>query len=365
MSSPPGPSAAVAGAGNRAADRAGTAGDRKLDLLVLRGNDGDARHLRSIRAWANTDRSARATIRAVVPVPTLEALGQLGSTQRPAVVACLGWSPSTLVASDVKWGQWRRAIAVPPPTYSGPFHETSAATFEHGALVVVRDVTAALRKEVVRWRNQDLTVRELVSIDDLRLSFALRYAIWMSEGYVPAARNAARARLELDYTDRTAVAVGAFTADGRLAGCARLVRQLGAEVPAQVARIEAIVRDAGDPVLRRNFAYPPTLVHPFDLLEAFRGFRAYYHQLVVRKLEKGEISRVIVDPEWRGHHLGEVLVDRLVEIARHQHVHMLFLACRAAIQPFYEASGFRRIPGLTADRFGDIPVPSILMERTV
>lgn len=365
MSRPPLPPSIVPLTGDPGGQRSRTEEAPKIDLLVLRGSYGDMRHLRSIRAWANTDKWARALIGSVVPVPTIEALRQLASPERPAVVACLGWMPSALLASDVKWTEWRRAVVVPPPAYNGPFHEVSAAVPDHGALVVVRDIAAALRKELVRWRNHSLIVRELVTIDDLRQAFALRYAIWTSEGYVPPARNAFCARLELDYTDRTAVAVGAFTAAGSLVGCARIVRQLGAEARGQVTKIDAIVRDAGDPVLRRNFAYPPTLVHPFDLLEAFPGFRAYYHQLVVKKLEKGELSRVIVDPTWRGSRLSELLVDRMIEIARREHVDIVFLACRAALQPLYEASGFRRIPGLTADRFGDIPVPSILMERSL
>lgn len=325
-------------------------------FVVCRG-PADRQHLRTVREWVASDANAKDVIRDVVYLPTLNDLASAGVPPGGTCIAVLAGF-SLAQATEARRANPALARIFLPVAAGG-------ACDDSGPIASVADVTAALRKYLVGVRNQPYTVREIVSPRDFRDYFSLRYDIWSSSGYIPRSRDASRARLELDYTDRTSVAIGAFTAEGRLAGCARLVHQLGAERPDTVRIIKDIIRQSGDPILRQNFAYPPVLSHPFDILDAFPGFRSYYQRLVRERRSKAEVSRVIVHPEHRGHRLAEVLVDRLVAIAVHEQVNVLFLACRPEIQRVYEASGFRIVPNLSAPSFEDIPIASIVMERVL
>jgi len=328
-------------------------------FVVCRG-PGDRHHLRTLREWVATDARARDMIREVVSVPTLNDLVAAAVPPGGSAIAVLaGFTPAEADAAH-RASPWlarillTAAAGAAPPEDAGPV-----------AVVADADVTTAIGKHLVHARNQSYTVREIASPEALREYFTLRYEVWSAAGYIPRARDASRVRLELDYTDRTSVPVGAYTPDGRLAGCARLVHQLGAERPDAVRTIKDIIKRSGDPILRQNFAYPRVLSHPFDILDAFPGFRDYYQRLVRERRSKAEVSRVIVHPDHRGHRLSERLVDHLVDVAMREGVNILFLACRPEIRHVYEASGFRIVPDLSAPRFEDIPIASIVMERVL
>jgi GNAT superfamily N-acetyltransferase len=328
-------------------------------FVVCRG-PADRHHLRTVREWVATDGYAKDTIREIVYVPTLTDLASVPMSPAVSSIAVLaGFSLAQAAQARLATPSLARIFL--PAAADGAV----IAGDDPSPIVAVTDVRAAIRKHLVRVRNQVHSVREIASPGDFRDYFSLRYEIWSSSGYIPRSRDAARARLELDYTDRTSIAIGAFTPEGRLAGCARLVHQLGAERPDTVGLIKDIIKESGDPILRQNFAYPPVLSHPFDILDAFPGFRSYYQRLVRERRTKAEVSRVIVRPEHRGHRLAEVLVDHLVAIAVRQQVNVLFLACRPEIRQLYEASGFRIVPDLSAPKFEDIPIASIVMERVL
>jgi ribosomal protein S18 acetylase RimI-like enzyme len=328
-------------------------------FVVCRG-PGDRHHLRTLRKWIATDAHARDMIRDVVYLPTLDDLAAAAAPPGGGALAVLAGFSDAQAAEAHRASPWLARILVTAAT-GGP----GGASGDAGPIALVTDVTAAVGEYLVRARNQGYTVREIVTPEELRDYFSLRYEVWSSAGYIPRSRDAARARLELDYTDRTSVPIGAYTPEGRLAGCARLVHQLGAERPDTVRTIKDIIKQAGDPILRQNFAYPRVLSHPFDILDAFPGFRDYYQRLVRERRSKAEVSRVIVHPEHRGHRLGQRLVDHLVDIAVREGVNVIFLACRPEIRHLYEASGFQIVPDLSAPRFEDIPIASIVMERVL
>src|SRR5262249_12941741 len=104
---------------------------------------------------------------------------------------------------------------------------------------------------------------------------------------------------------------------------------------------------------------------PFDLCQHFGGqpFREYYRTLVLRQVSKAEIGRVIVSPEHQRQGLGEVLVDTMISIARRRTIQLLLLACKEVHRALYERSGFRQIPGLVCEHFGQYGVRAIAMER--
>ena len=330
-------------------------------VFVVCCGPGDRHHLRTLREWIATDARARDMVREVVSVPTLNDLAAAAIPPGAGAIAVLaGFSRADADAAH------RASPALPRIVVTGAGGAAGAAE-DTGPIAIVADadLPAAVGKYLVHARNQSYIVREIATPEELRDYFALRYEVWSAAGYIPRARDATRARLELDYTDRTSVPVGAYTPQGQLAGCARLVHQLGAERPDTVRTIKDLIKRSGDPILRQNFAYPRVLSHPFDILDAFPGFRDYYQRLVRERRSKAEVSRVIIHPDHRGHRLSERLVDHLVDVATREGVNVLFLACRPEIRHVYEASGFRIVPDLTAPRFEDIPIASIVMERVL
>jgi len=225
-----------------------------------------------------------------------------------------------------------------------------------------QDYVPALRKSILKLRTrQYASIRPLESAADFRAYFALRYRVWKSLNYIPPEKQCPESQWEIDYTDRTAFPIGAFSKTGELIGCARLVRGLGQEVPC-AGLIHAIVAEKNDPKLMANLRYPAGLVHPFDVLESFVKFRDYYRALVKNNRRKAEVSRVIVQPEFRTRGLGEVLVDSLISLAAIKQIEVLFLACRKEHQRFYQRCGFRVIEGMECESFVNVNVPSIAMD---
>jgi predicted GNAT family N-acyltransferase len=107
------------------------------------------------------------------------------------------------------------------------------------------------------------------------------------------------------------------------------------------------------------------MVHPFDVLEAFPGFRTQFKALMTDKIEVGEIGRVAVDAAHRGGSISEAVVDTAVSLAQRHGVGCIFLACHEAISPLYAKCLFRPVEGLRADTFLNIALPSIVMKRTL
>jgi GNAT superfamily N-acetyltransferase len=255
-------------------------------------------------------------------------------------------------------------IVLTRPADGLPHKMPLATLLHHPKLVAWHDPIAAARKAILRLRTRCYSrIRTLTSDSDWRAYFSLRYQVWKQLRYIPRDKDCPESQWELDYTDRTAEPVGAFTTDGRLIGCARLVRGIGNEDPRRVSRIERLIAERRDPCLEGNFEYPRSLNHPYDILESFPKFREYYRELVTRGIRKAEVSRVIVHRNHQGSGLGEVLVDSLVALARARGIDVLFLACVRKHEHFYERSGFLAIEGLQCGRFVNVRVPAIAMER--
>jgi ribosomal protein S18 acetylase RimI-like enzyme len=225
----------------------------------------------------------------------------------------------------------------------------------------VNDPVPALRTAVLRYLTKS-RIRVLNKPSEYEDYFRLRYKVWSEVGYISASARNTRSKMELDFSDRTAIPIGYFTEDGAMAGCARLVREIGEEDDERVSVMAEIIRGVKDPLLARNFEYPEKLSHPFDILEAFPGFRKYYKHLVVHRISKAEVSRVIVDKQHRRNGIAEALVDHLVEIARSRGISTLFLACPSSLSNLYKDVGFCAVEGLAADKFLHIQVPSIVMD---
>lgn len=232
-----------------------------------------------------------------------------------------------------------------------------------------QDCEAALRKAMIRLHvGQAITFKELTE-GDLPSYLHLRYQVWQHDwkpqtepqDYIDNDQE-----WEVNYTDLYATPIGGFTSSGELVACARIVRSLGRETRLASA-ISALVN--GTPL--KSLMVVQGYQHPFDMFDPFPGFIKYFGKLVDpknprRRLEYGEVSRVMVAPEWRrsetGACIAEALVDELVEVARISHYERLFLACQPIHQRFYARSGFRLIDGLSSERFGKLLLPAVAMD---
>jgi len=262
----------------------------------------------------------------------------------------------------------------------------SASPMQEEPSVSPNPLVGHLRKSLIKLRTRQIVEIRPFEAKDAEQArreyegyFALRYKIWSELGYIKPERNAERCRLEVDYTDRSAWAVGAFTRDGRLVGCARLVRELGKENPFAVGIIQHIINKRDDPILRANFQFPRELAHPYDVLESFEGFREWYCQRRRQNRPMGELSRVIVDSEtdangasrFQKKGIGEALVDSISYWADRCDVHTLFLACLEKHRAFYERCGYRAVcetrggtqTMMRCDQFATVSVPAIAMYR--
>jgi hypothetical protein len=226
-------------------------------------------------------------------------------------------------------------------------------------------VLPALRKAVLALHVHEIVqIREIRSARDFEAYLALRYQVWSQLGYLDRSRMPTATEWELNFTDQTARPIGAFDGD-RLIGCARLVRQLGVSEPFYEQLIQQVIGARSDrDDLRPNLVPPRGMLHPFDVLESFPGFRTHYRELVRSRSSVAELSRVIVTPG--GHYgrkgIGECLVDSITDLASNEH-HVMVLACLEKHQRFYERCGYVRIEELSCDRFSGVNVPAIAMTR--
>jgi GNAT superfamily N-acetyltransferase len=332
------------------------------EIKIAKRGQLDQESFRRIREWL-TQRDHTGPIQPYTDLS--EAFGSVNGTKN-VILITLGFEKAEI--ERVRRGDQRdlEVIAVLPELHE-PEAVPSASFLEPSNLFVGQDPVPALRKSILRLGTRRYaSIRPLEGEEEFRAYFSLRYSVWKELGYLPEEKDSVNTQWEVDYTDRTAIPLGIFSrSDNSLIGCARLVRGMGEEDTKAVSLIDRIIDEKKDAILQGSFQYPSELVHPFDVLGAFEGFRRYYRSLVVNNVAKAEVSRVIVKPEYQNHGLGEVLVDSLVSFAEQRRLQILFLACQEKHGPFYERCGFRAISGMRSDSFVNIKKPSIAMERTI
>jgi N-acetylglutamate synthase-like GNAT family acetyltransferase len=290
---------------------------------------------------------------------------EVRANPKDSILLTIGYEPAPVLEEELTREERQRlAVIVHDPEFGeASRRRPSASLLKFSAMITKGDPITAIRKAVLRLSvGRDITIRELTDAEDFRRYFRLRYKVWKQMGYLAPEQDCAASRWELDYLDRTSVPIGAFR-DDALVGCTRLVYQVGRPTK-HVRLIQQLIEETGSDTLRKNFQPPASPQQPFDVLDAFTEFRRFYKPMARDQVKSAEVSRVIVDPdnEQRGRGLGEVLVDSAVSLARMKHFQVLFLACRDSHESFYHRSGFRRIPGVSADEFtAGIRVPCIAM----
>ena len=250
-----------------------------------------------------------------------------------------------------------------PPTEPGYRSVATASLLASSRIHRTENLLAAVRKAIVRLRNGTVArVTSLETPEQFIAYFRLRYRVYTDLHYIPREKRN-KTGWDVDFKDRGGLALGAFSKPGgQLIGCARLLGSLG-EQSRHERVIAGLLRGANDEILVRNFEWPKGANYPFDLLESFPGFSAIYRALVRNRITHAEVSRVIVDPEFRGRGLGEAIVDSLITIAEREKVAFLFLACVPEQAPFYRKCGFETLEGIRCDSFYEVNVGAIAMAR--
>jgi len=345
-----------------------TTAAREINITVVCPQPDMLNVLNKIRQWHLDNPLGNSSVRHVAGTKKLkEAVLSARQCPEKSILVPLGYRKSDVVdrLNDELLRKLEIIIRLPRLGLKPEIDELpNASLLEDCHIVNVQDPLPALRKSLLRLRFRDrICVRELNSEDDFRQYFSLRYRVWRQKGYLSYDQDCSESQWELNFTDRTAYPAGVFGRDGTLIACARLVFPILGQDSHHLPLIEQLVRATGDPKLAAIIKYPECLTHPFDLLECFQGFRAYFMRLVRRKIRHAEVSRVIVAPEHREQGLGEVLVDSLLSLASQRQLQVLFLACHKQLKGFYESSGFYVLPGLECERFAGVNAPAIAMAR--
>jgi ribosomal protein S18 acetylase RimI-like enzyme len=321
-------------------------------------------NLRRIKKWFSDNPQYGADLR-----PTLFSLADAVESASGAatVLVALGFNSNEILAA-LPTGLTRTDLDIvtqPPSTPRDKPSTPSASLIGTMEAVSVAGVDPIpfVRKALLRLcARQAIRVRQIQTAQEFEEYFVLRYNVWKEMGYLPRDEGSLETPWDVNFTDRTSVALGAYERD-RLVACVRLVYGLGEEDRSVVAIIERLLTDRGGTSLAMRLAIPPGMAPQFDILGAFQGFPKYYRRLVTDRVAKAEVSRVIVAPEYRKRGLGEVVVDSVTALANLRQLDLLFLACRQSHQSFYERCGFSAIPNMVCDRFINHDEPSIAMER--
>lgn len=240
----------------------------------------------------------------------------------------------------------------------------TASFADYQAIVACSDPIPFVKKSLIRswWRGQ-VEIRSPPSPEEWAGYFSLRYRIWEECNFLRDENKRARTKWEIDWKDRTAIPLCAITPKGKVVGCARVLKSHGREELPYVSQITNLLLKIGDDALQNLFRFPNCQKQPFDLLMEFAGFRAHYAELIRNKKEAAEISRVAIDPEYRGRSLTEALVDTAVSLAEARHFATIFLACQERHAGLYSKCGFVPVEGIKSDKYLNIQLPSIIMER--
>ncbi|WP_411728679.1 GNAT family N-acetyltransferase [Methyloglobulus sp.] len=339
----------------------------KIDITVVCQEHSMKNVLLKIKMWHLSNQLASSCIRHVQYENNLSA-GLKSAREFPnkSILIPIGFKDTEIFHSLNKQDLQHLEIIIRPPRTGRQANpeineQPLASLLDYNPVINVQDTLPALRKSLLKMQLKNkVTIRELTSTDDFIQYFSLRYKIWRSMGYLSKECDCEDIGLELNYSDRTAYPIGAFTPRGELIGCARLVFPIGHDSH-HLPLISELVDGKKDDKLTTNYEYPLTMVHPFDILESLAGFRSYFACLVRDKVKYAEVSRVIVAPEYRGDGLGEVLVDSLLSLARRYSLGLLFLACHEDLHPFYQRCGFSVLPGLSCEHFAGVNAPAVAM----
>ena len=200
--------------------------------------------------------------------------------------------------------------------------------------------------ELPKGKSFSVTVRPLRTTNqrELQSYFSLRHQVYSIMGYLDEEVENSRSKLEVNEADLHAIHLGAFCRNGAqevLAGTARVVTN-GSVDHALYATIKQLVDD--DPVARERLETPYLLGLP--IFQSHSPMNGILREVLTTNQRYGELSRVIVAPQYR----GQGIANRLIEAALRKSIvsgtRRLFLECLAVHTSLYAKHGFDCISGV-------------------
>jgi GNAT superfamily N-acetyltransferase len=209
--------------------------------------------------------------------------------------------------------------------------------------------------------QQSIVIRPLRAGNEaeFRTYFQLRHRVYSQMGYLEEDIERSVSKMEINAADLHSMHLGAYhrSAYGELlVGSARVVTNTEAD-PGLEELFETIA--GRDDVVRRKLTEPYNLGLP--IFQTYRKMNPIMTDIFKKNLTCGELSRVIVDQEFRGGGISTRLVSEAVERAVGRGITRMFLECLKIHEPLYEKHGFRRMPGFEASVI-DVKRTMIAME---
>lgn len=179
---------------------------------------------------------------------------------------------------------------------------------------------------------------------EFRSYFHLRHRVYSQMGYLPQFAEESVSKLEMDEADVHSIHLGAFCRSGcreELVGTARVVMNSEAD-PALVNLLGTIARQ--DSACRDRLGKAYTCGLPIS--QTFAQMNPIIRQIVGKTC--GELSRVIVDRDYRGTGISSLLISEALKMAVGRGLTRIFLECMKIHRPLYEKHGFSWMPGFEA-----------------
>ncbi len=174
--------------------------------------------------------------------------------------------------------------------------------------------------------------------------FRLRHRVYTIMGYLDGDVERSRSRLEMNEADVRAMHIGAFYRSGAreaLVGCARVVTTEAPNLALQ-KMFESIA--GADPVVRSRLNAPYPLLLP--VFQSHKATNSLIYSSLSTNQRCGEISRVIVDRDFRGRGISHRLIEEALRISTNRGIDRLFLECLKGHERLYETHGFKALPGV-------------------
>jgi predicted GNAT family N-acyltransferase len=246
------------------------------------------------------------------------------------------------------------AIMEPPrrlPDIDRVIGRTADSVRMLGVLKLVTDkltYTASPSKRTIP--SPPVEVRLIRRRRELMDYFRLRHRVYKVMGYLEERIENTPSQMEIDWCDEIALHFGAFAGERKeqLVGTARVVVNSAAEADKKQPMLSryrewVIALLEPDPVLKRSVNKG---VLPLELpIFHSQKLSTRLGEVLLCEEACAELSRVIVEEDYRGVGLSTRLVEFALEESARVGVNRVFLECLALHETLYRKLGFQRIPG--------------------
>lgn len=200
-------------------------------------------------------------------------------------------------------------------------------------------------RQADRTTIKPIVIRHVRSPEELAEYYRLRHRIYSIMGYLDHEVEALELGMEFDWCDLFSVPIGAYVEeDGapRLVGTSRLITTYLADRDFVTASRQFAKEDSAG-VLQKLLTQPYSFQMPF--LQSHPD-----NDLTVKLYSESgnafaEVSRVIVDEDFRGLKLSRLLISYTMSVARWFGMRRVFLECLPTHKGLYEQFGFRSVQG--------------------